>query len=576
MARSSKQRKSQKKLSKSVMSRVGPLTMAQRIDYQYLVNSGIPLDEARAIAQSYAVAKEDKEAVDKKDTTQAYYQAFHAASKRLLPDWQHMLLHRTARGKAGAEGLKATRMRTDTVKAELLDEMEMLRKRIKECQEEVSKSGPLASEVHVPVPLGSENKQKKIVTKREMALSAQEMAYIQAAYNLAPPVMAPSPDAEAAPEQPSDLMQANRLVAGMDAEMAAGAQDAAEARIRASRTLRERPGLYDAVGVEPEVRALRGLMIDIGSGQNRAMGYLGLDIFAYDYGTVLHDVEMGLPFPDGSVRSIRLHSSLHTIIDGPGGSGDPMPLLRECQRVLMEGGRIYYVGPEPLFEEGQTWPLPGLVLVRNTSRAHSDGYEQQLERVPLRVPAYHGAEAIFAPAAPMPVEVQMALQAYNAAPAQSAMANLIHKADVHTPGTGKGAMPEGVRLSLNRYVSGKKLVPIAKADKWRQIVYGVVLSPDEIDTQGDTMSAEEIEKSAHGWMATSRIIGSEHGKPIDAVPVESFIAPVEIKGNELKGIEPIKQGAWVMGVKINDPHEWQQVLDGEYTGFSVGGLGLRD
>jgi hypothetical protein len=234
----------------------------------------------------------------------------------------------------------------------------------------------------------------------------------------------------------------------------------------------------------------------------------------------------------------------------------------------MEGGRLYYEGPEPLFETGQKWPLPGLILRNDTTNLQTlsgQPVRQTLERVPLRVPAYHGADPLFSPAGPLPLDVQMALAAYNTAPADTAMANLVHKSK-------KENAAAAMRATVKKNIGVGRQVRVVKTDKFRQVVLGVVLEPDTVDTQGDMMSPEDIEASAHAWLASSRVIGSEHGKPIEATPVESYIAPVDFNlGGEL-----ITKGSWLLGTKIHDPAEWAKVLDGEYEGYSVGGFGERE
>ena len=117
---------------------------------------------------------------------------------------------------------------------------------------------------------------------------------------------------------------------------------------------------------------------------------------------------------------------------------------------------------------------------------------------------------------------------------------------------------------------------IMKADAAKQIVYGVVLTPDELDTQMEYMSAEDIEKTAHQYMEKSRVVGKNHTNTVKAVPVESYIAPFDftMDGGQY-GSQFVKKGAWVLAVRILDPKEWQKVEDGDYTGFSIGGFGLR-
>lgn len=523
--------------AKSVMSRLAPLSSGQRLDYTELVAQGIPEAEARAIAQGYQGLQ--RSAAQKGGLlSDDYLKAYHEAAQAILPSWQHALILSSARAAA-------------------------------------QKSGVLSSDVHVDVPLGSDSGGRKrpaksmpdMVLKRAdplNQLTPSDLAYIKAAFGLQTPTESPVPDdVDPVPEEAVPAMEANRLVAGMDAELAAGAPTAEAARVRASRNLMERPGLYDGVGQDRALPLRRGLLLDVGSGVHRAPGYLGLDTFAFDHGTVLHDVRLGIPFPDGSVRAIRLCNSLHQILDGDGPEGDPLPLLLECQRVLMVGGRLFYEGPEPLVEPDQAWPLPGLVLASATDTAQNrppkpgEPFKQTLERVPLRVPAYHGADPVFAPAGPLPLDVQMALAAYNTSPAQTAMAGMVAKKTAEV---------------LNDH----RVVPIVKADAMKQIVYGAVLVPNEEDTQGEFVTTQDVETAAHGWMASSRVIGAEHGAPIDAVPVESYIAPSDLEFDGPFGHTVERKGTWMLGVKINDPEQWQKVMSGEYTGFSVGGFGLRE
>lgn len=121
------------------------------------------------------------------------------------------------------------------------------------------------------------------------------------------------------------------------------------------------------------------------------------------------------------------------------------------------------------------------------------------------------------------------------------------------------------------------VVPIIKANSEKQIIYGVVLTPDEEDTQEDVISADEIEKTAHAYMLNSRVVGSGHTKTIKARPVESYIAPMDMTFESgLYGTQKVKKGAWVLGVKVDDPKEWEKVSEGHYTGYSIGGVGIRD
>jgi hypothetical protein len=82
--------------------------------------------------------------------------------------------------------------------------------------------------------------------------------------------------------------------------------------------------------------------------------------------------------------------------------------------------------------------------------------------------------------------------------------------------------------------------------------------------------------AAHKYLVQSRVIGSQHEKQSDSVVVESYIAPQDMKFDGQNGPQEVKKGSWIIGIKVNDPVEWQKVLDGEYTGVSVGGDGARE
>lgn len=118
--------------------------------------------------------------------------------------------------------------------------------------------------------------------------------------------------------------------------------------------------------------------------------------------------------------------------------------------------------------------------------------------------------------------------------------------------------------------------PILGTRNEQQLVYCVAIAPDEVDTDGETMAARDIEYAAHRFMTHSRIVKSMHSHAISAVPVESYIAPTDLHfGDSGHGEQVVQKGSWVLGIRINDPEQWAKVRDGQYTGISVGGFGLR-
>jgi len=114
---------------------------------------------------------------------------------------------------------------------------------------------------------------------------------------------------------------------------------------------------------------------------------------------------------------------------------------------------------------------------------------------------------------------------------------------------------------------------IVKTDNEKCLIYGVVLEPDTIDSQGDKVSAEEIERAAHKFLKESRVIYSEHErKQPNVYVVESYITPSLIKfdGHEAKA------GSWILVTYCGDDNIWQQVKKGEFTGYSIRGYAYRE
>lgn len=107
------------------------------------------------------------------------------------------------------------------------------------------------------------------------------------------------------------------------------------------------------------------------------------------------------------------------------------------------------------------------------------------------------------------------------------------------------------------------LTKIIKSDEDRQIIYGEVYAPNRLDTHGEMMLAEDIETMAHRFMRldlTKAIDTNHNNVPVAAYPIESFIAR--------EGDPDYTPGAWVMGVKIEDPELWADIKAGRYNGFS--------
>lgn len=113
----------------------------------------------------------------------------------------------------------------------------------------------------------------------------------------------------------------------------------------------------------------------------------------------------------------------------------------------------------------------------------------------------------------------------------------------------------------------KEVRTIAKADDPQQLVYGVVYEPDVEDAHEDYMTAEAIEKAAHGFMENYQNIDKQHDFETQAGKVvESYIAPADIS----IGDEVITKGTWVLVTKASN-EMWESIQKGEYTGYSLAG-----
>lgn len=535
----------------------------------------------------------------------------------------------------------------------------------------------------------------------------------------------------------SDLLDMQQLVEGMDWELEHTTIIPEEAQELAMQQLETDPDHYkklrlqadgsddvltkDTQQTEEDPFAGEGFNLDLGSGTCREPGFLGLDLYPYDHGTIIHDVHMGLPFPDGSASKVKMANSLHTMDDF---SQDPKGILSEIHRVLKPGGQFLYEGPKDIYDSEQ-WAkdFPGFVMVNHEDgvQKDSDGegapVRQQFTRLATPDPAtandaeprigvaqydqlpadallatdalgyywsdatssgrgnrLHGYPSQGALAGPddnspsrskqgsakksngyyrlskdqmaemnasnpdaMTMPEQQVHHAFNRGPVNPLPPKKVGKSRAKKGGPGSG--PQGGNAtgssnnlnsldrrpspmethanaqrassiardrhenekkeqkireqahrnveayqrqasyyqtkSVEKIMKSERIIPILKMDNAKQIVYGVVLAPDEIDAQDDFMTSDDIEKAAHKYLADSRVIGSNHSQPIQAHPVESFIAPQDFEMTGQYGNQPVKKGSWVLGVKVTDPHEWEKIVDGDYTGFSVGGVGAR-
>ena len=120
-------------------------------------------------------------------------------------------------------------------------------------------------------------------------------------------------------------------------------------------------------------------------------------------------------------------------------------------------------------------------------------------------------------------------------------------------------------------VTKSHYVPLAKAIKDEQVIVGIALQPDVVDAHGDIMKAPVIRKAAHNFLSSYNKtvkLGVQHRnfKPKFEL-LESYIAPITF----VLGEKTVKEGSWIVAVKVHDANVWKKIKKGEITGFSIGG-----
>lgn len=113
----------------------------------------------------------------------------------------------------------------------------------------------------------------------------------------------------------------------------------------------------------------------------------------------------------------------------------------------------------------------------------------------------------------------------------------------------------------------QKEIPIIKEEEG--IVYGIVYSPGETDTQGDITTAKEIKKAAYNFLKHKRVdnVDKNHSfKKEDAFVCESWLIR---KGDPLFPKE--KEGSWAVGIKIESEELKKEIKEGKLKAISMAG-----
>lgn len=117
----------------------------------------------------------------------------------------------------------------------------------------------------------------------------------------------------------------------------------------------------------------------------------------------------------------------------------------------------------------------------------------------------------------------------------------------------------------------KKVKILTKKDDPKKLVYGIVYVPNEVDSQGDFMTEEEIEKACHLFMKNFQKIDEQHDFTEGAgtlVECGCQLADIEI------GDVSLIKGTWTIVTEATD-EIWEKIEKGEYTGYSLAGVAQK-
>lgn len=131
-------------------------------------------------------------------------------------------------------------------------------------------------------------------------------------------------------------------------------------------------------------------------------------------------------------------------------------------------------------------------------------------------------------------------------------------------------------------IAWSRPLEIRKTDEDQRLVFGYLSvakdaqGNDIVDSQGDIIAPEDLEKAAYDFTLYSRQAGEMHERSVGVGQlVESMVFTKE-KQAALGIPEGTLPEGWWVGFKIDDPAVWDKVKKGEYGAFSIGGRGVRE
>ncbi len=129
--------------------------------------------------------------------------------------------------------------------------------------------------------------------------------------------------------------------------------------------------------------------------------------------------------------------------------------------------------------------------------------------------------------------------------------------------------PANGRRIILRGATAAREFEICKADARLHRVYGIVYAPESVDSQGDWTDAETIRRAADEWMISGRAANVDREHDFSSLP--AFVAESWLvrSGDPLFPDE--KEGAWAVGIQVEDAALWDAIEAGEVEGLSLAG-----
>src|SRR5690349_6710844 len=94
--------------------------------------------------------------------------------------------------------------------------------------------------------------------------------------------------------------------------------------------------------------------------------------------------------------------------------------------------------------------------------------------------------------------------------------------------------------------------PLVFKELEQRIVRGPVLIPNEPDTDGDIVTAEQIERVAYKFAEEYGNIDLQHSLVNVGKLIETYITPVELNFDVDGQSVSVPKGSWIMGVRVTD------------------------